>query len=90
MKRHQLKQEIHHFTSAGLGMLLLFEPLSQLQLGLCRGLGGQSSFVTTSHSEGVMHMELNTSDLQEHLYCSAVDLYLKMSNRSVGLYKPWL
>lgn len=45
MKRHQLKQDIHHFTSSGLGVLLMFEPLSHLQLGLCRGLGGQSCYV---------------------------------------------
>lgn len=34
-----------------------------------------------------MHMGLNTSDLQEHLYCSAFDLHLKMSNIND---KPWL
>lgn len=30
MKRHQLKQDINHFTFRGLGVLL--EPLYQLQL----------------------------------------------------------
>lgn len=34
--------------------------------------------------EGVMQTGLNTSDLQEHLYCSAFDLYLEICLSSTG------
>lgn len=78
MKRHQLEQDIHHFTSGGLGMLLMFEPLSQLQLGLCRVLGGQRVLCQLQPGEGVMYMGLNTSDSQGHPYCSAFELLLKI------------
>lgn len=53
---------------------------------------GRAVMCELQTGEGVMQMGLNTSDSQEHLYCSAFDLYLKMSvkYRYMCLYKPWL